>query len=138
MSTGPALYFASYRLDPRAHVLWQGDEPIHLTPKAFGVLEYLARHAGRVVTKHELLDHVWSDVHVGDAVLKVAIREIRQALNDNPDTPTFVLTSRRVGYSFVTPVSSTAPAEVARSGSSSSSPRSPRSAPNWRCLQHAP
>jgi DNA-binding winged helix-turn-helix (wHTH) protein len=117
VSTGPVLYFASYRLDPRAHVLWQGDAPIHLTPKAFGVLEYLARHAGRVVTKHELLDHVWSDVHVGDAVLKVAVREIRQALNDDPETPKFVMTSRRVGYSFVSPVSSTEPADMSKHGS---------------------
>jgi DNA-binding winged helix-turn-helix (wHTH) protein len=116
VSTGPVLYFASYRLDPRAHVLWQGDAPIHLTPKAFSVLEYLARHAGRVVTKHELLDNVWSDVHVGDAVLKVAIREIRQALNDDPETPKFVMTSRRVGYSFVSPVSSTEPLDISTPG----------------------
>jgi DNA-binding winged helix-turn-helix (wHTH) protein/tetratricopeptide (TPR) repeat protein len=112
----PALYFASYRLDPRAQVLWQGDEPVRLTPKAFGVLDYLARHADRVVTKHELLDHVWPEVHVGDAVLKVAIREIRHALDDDSDAPRFVQTARRVGYRFVAPVSSAEPSAQTAAG----------------------
>ncbi len=79
---------------------------MHLTPKAFSVLDYLARHANRLVTKHELLDHVWPEVHVGDAVLKVAIREIRHALHDDSSAPRFVQTARRVGYRFLAPVSS--------------------------------
>ena len=93
-------------------MLWEGDRPVHLTPKAFGVLEYLARNADRLVTKHELLDHVWPEVHVGDAVLKVAIGEIRHALGDDPSTPRFVQTARRVGYRFVASVS---PAELPQS-----------------------
>jgi DNA-binding winged helix-turn-helix (wHTH) protein len=109
MSSSPPLYFASYRLDSRAQILWKGGHPVHLTLKAFAVLDYLARHADRLVTKHELLDHVWADVHVGDAVLKVAIREIRQALGDDPGAPRFVQTARRVGYRFVAPVSSADP-----------------------------
>lgn len=122
VATSSDVYFASYRLDARAQVLWQDDRLVRLTPKAFGVLHYLARHADRIVTKHELLDHVWPEVHVGDAVLKVAVREIRQALDDDPDAPRFVQTSRRVGYRFVASVSmegareprtpSTAPAPV--------------------------
>src|SRR5262249_13876328 len=99
------VHFASYRLDSRSQVLWDGDRPVRLTPKALSVLDYLARHADRIVTKHELLDHVWPEVHVGDAVLKVAIREIRQALDDDPDARRFVQTARRIGYRFVAPVS---------------------------------
>ena len=105
MNPEHALYFASFRLDPRAHVLWQGERPVHLTPKAYGVLDYLARHADRIVSKHELLDNVWPEVNVGDGVLKVAIREIRSALDDDFDAPRFVQTARRVGYRFVAPVS---------------------------------
>ena len=48
---------------------------------------------------------VWAQVNVGDAVLKVAIREIRSALDDDSDAPRFVQTARRVGYRFVAPVS---------------------------------
>ncbi|HMF93370.1 MAG TPA: AAA family ATPase [Vicinamibacterales bacterium] len=105
MAISPVVYFASYRLDARSQVLWDDDRPVRLTPKAFGVLDYLVRHPERIVTKHELLDHVWPEVHVGDAVLKVAIREIRQALGDDPDAPRFVQTARRIGYRFVAPVS---------------------------------
>jgi len=109
-----ALYFASYRLDARARLLWQGDQLVRLTPKAFGVLDYLARHADRLVTKHELLDHIWPDVNVGDAVLKVAIREIRQALDDDTSQPRFVQTARRVGYRFLADVSVEPPGTASR------------------------
>jgi DNA-binding winged helix-turn-helix (wHTH) protein len=91
----PALYFGSFRLDPRARALWQGRRAIRLTPKAYGVLDYLARNSDRIVPKHELLDTVWSEVNVGDAVLKVAIREIRSVLDDDAAAPRFVQTARR-------------------------------------------
>jgi adenylate cyclase len=44
---------------------------VPLTPKAFAVLDHLITEAGRLVTKDELLDVAWPDVHVGDAALKV-------------------------------------------------------------------
>ena len=115
MPAAPALYLGSFRLDPRALLLWEGPRAIRLTPKAYGVLDYLARHVDRIVPKHELLDHVWPEVHVGDAVLKVAIREIRSALGDDSAAPRFVQTARRIGYRFVAPVSHSAPFDSAPS-----------------------
>ena len=115
MPAAPALYFGSFRLDPRAQLLWEGPRAIRLTPKAYGVLDYLARHVDRIVPKHELLDHVWPEVHVGDAVLKVAIREIRSALGDDSAAPRFVQTARRIGYRFVARVSPSAPFDSAPS-----------------------
>ena len=44
---------------------------------------------------------MWQDTFVGDAVLKVAIREIREALSDNPKTPLFIETAHRRGYRFI-------------------------------------
>ena len=86
-----------------------------LTPKAFSVLHHLARHAGRLVTKEEFLDVVWPGVFVGDAALKVCIREIRKALGDDPQTPTYIQTAHRRGYRFVAPVTLvTAPRADAR------------------------
>src|SRR4030095_1266707 len=85
--------------------------PVRLTPKAYGVLDYLARHSERIVPKHELLDQVWAGVYVGRAGLKVAIRESRSALKDDSTAPRFVLTARRIGYRFVAPVSSEEPAQ---------------------------
>src|SRR5262249_14730161 len=53
-----------------------------------------------LVTKDELLDAVWPDVSVADAALKVAIREIRKALDDPADAPLFIETVHGRGYRF--------------------------------------
>ncbi|MEW6272813.1 MAG: winged helix-turn-helix domain-containing protein, partial [Thermodesulfobacteriota bacterium] len=98
------LCFASFRLDPGSQRLWRGDEPVALTRKAFGVLHCLAERAGELVTKDELLERVWPDTVVGDAVLKVCVREIRRALDDDPQEPRFIATAHRRGYRFVAPV----------------------------------
>jgi pimeloyl-ACP methyl ester carboxylesterase/DNA-binding winged helix-turn-helix (wHTH) protein len=102
--------FGSYRLDAADARLWRGHAAVPLTPKAFAVLEHLARHAGRLVTKHELLDAIWPDVHVGDAALKVCVREIRRALGDDPKEPRYIETAHRRGYRFIAQVATVAPA----------------------------
>jgi len=80
------------------------DTAVPLTPKAHAVLDCLLSEPGRLVTKHELLDAAWPGVHVGDAALKVCVREIRRALGDDAHTPTFVETARGRGYRFIAPV----------------------------------
>ena len=54
-------------------------ETIALTPKAFDTLRYLAEHPDELVTKEQLLKAIWRDVIVGDASVKVCVREIRSA-----------------------------------------------------------
>ena len=61
--------------------------PVALKPKALTVLDYLAGHAGRLVSKDEFLAAGWPGVFVGDAALKVCVREIRRALEDDPAAP---------------------------------------------------
>jgi pimeloyl-ACP methyl ester carboxylesterase len=96
---------------------------IPLTPKAFDVLRYLVEHAGRLITKQELFDAIWTDVFVGDAALKVCIREIRRALDDDAQKPTYVETAHRRGYRFIAPVTLTSPpAPVAPPSSPASQP----------------
>jgi len=75
-----------------------------LTPKAFSVLQCLAQRPGRLVTKDELFDKVWAGVFVGDAALKVCIREIRRTLADDAKAPQFIETVHRRGYRFIAPV----------------------------------
>jgi predicted ATPase len=53
------------------------------------------------VTKQNLIGAVWPDTFVGDAVLKVAIRQIREALSDDPKSPRFIETAHRRGYRFI-------------------------------------
>ena len=71
---------------------------------------------GRLVPKQELLDAVWPGVFVGDAVLKVTIREVRKALGDDPHAPRFIETAHRRGYRFIAPVTAATPRRVVRGG----------------------
>jgi len=80
---------------------------VALTPKASAVLGHLVRHAGRLVTKQELLDEVWQEIAISDAVLKVGIREIRRALGDQAQAPQFIETVHRRGYRFIAPLGDT-------------------------------
>jgi len=105
MSAGTGLSFGEYRLDVESGQLYRDTTPVPLTPKAFAVLQYLAARSGKLVAKEKLLDAAWRDVFVGDAVLKVTIREIRKALGDDSHAPRFIEIAHRRGYRFIAPVS---------------------------------
>lgn len=75
--------FAGFELDePRAELRGPGGAPIKLRPKAFDLLRLLAANAGRVVSKQELMEAVWPNVHVSDDSLFQCIRQLRAALGD--------------------------------------------------------
>jgi class 3 adenylate cyclase/DNA-binding winged helix-turn-helix (wHTH) protein/tetratricopeptide (TPR) repeat protein len=102
--TAPQWCFDGFRLDPDHACLWRGAQALALTPKAFAVLHYLVTHPDRLVSKEELLDAVWPDVAVTDAVLRVAIGIVRKVLGDPVQTPRFIATVPRRGYRFLAPV----------------------------------
>ena len=101
LRTAKQIVFPPFRLDRVNQTLSTGLKELPLTPKAYAVLLYLAERPSRLVTKEELLDSIWADTHVGDGVLKVAIAEIRKALNDDSQSPRFVETAHRRGYRFI-------------------------------------
>ena len=78
------IVFDAFRLDPADQCLWKGTQEIKLRPKAFAVLTFLLGRPGHLVTKEELFSAVWPETFVGEAVVKVAIRQIREALGDDP------------------------------------------------------
>jgi hypothetical protein len=69
------------------------------------LLAAFARNPGEVLSKHCLLDLVWSDVTVGDASLTVAVGELREVLGDHPEKPEYIETIPRRGYRLIAPVS---------------------------------
>jgi TolB-like protein/Tfp pilus assembly protein PilF len=101
MGESKQISFGPFRLDGADARLWRGNEIISLRPKAFAVLEYLSSRPGQLVTKDELLETVWPGTCVTDTVLKVCIREIRDALGDDAAIPKFVQTAHRRGYRFL-------------------------------------
>ena len=101
MGNGNLISFEPFRLDLGNECLWRGSQAIKLRPKVFAVLHYLLDHPGQLVTKEQLLNAVWPETFVTDAVLKVTIRQLRSALDDDPDAPRFIQTAHRRGYRFI-------------------------------------
>ena len=82
------------RLDPASREVTVGDEPVSLTPREYGLLEYLLRRPGRVVTKVEILDHVWDQAaDVNPNAVEVYVGYLRRKLGRR-----LVDTVRGVGY----------------------------------------
>lgn len=96
--------FDSFRLDAANHFLWRGDERVAITPRAFDVLRHLVENAGRLVSPDELLEALWPETYVNPEVLRKYILEIRKALGDRPDNPSFIETVTKRGYRFVAAV----------------------------------
>ena len=109
MAAPRALRFGAFRLDLVNQCLLRDGAVVPLAPKPFALLCYLVGNPGRLVTKDELLDSVWPDTYVGDAVLKVAIGKVRRALGDEGAEGNVVATVARKGYRFVLDVAADEP-----------------------------
>ena len=92
--------FGPFTLDPATRQLLEGGRAIHLSPKAFDVLQLLLDARPTVVPKADLHDRIWPGTFVVDANLAVLIGEIRKALADSAQTPRYIRTVHKVGYAF--------------------------------------
>ena len=87
-------------LDPAAHSCHRGGAEVDLTPKEFALLEYLMRRPGQVISKSELLEHVWDYAFDGDPnVVEVHISALRRKI-DLPFGEKSITTLRGAGYRF--------------------------------------
>jgi DNA-binding winged helix-turn-helix (wHTH) protein len=109
-SPQPSVHFRGFTLHPEDGTLFRDGEVVPLRPKALAMLVHLVARRPRLVTKEELLDAVWSDAVVGDWVLTTAVKELRQALGDDPRRPGIIETSHRRGYRFIASTLSPVPA----------------------------
>ena len=97
----PVLAFRRLRIDPGARRVWKDDEAVELTPIEFDLLLALARHAGRVLSREQLIEQVWGYDYYGDErVVDVHIGRLRKKVEDDPSHPTLIVTVRGVGYRF--------------------------------------
>ena len=85
-------------LDPATRRVRRDDTPVELTAKEFALLEYLMRHPGEVLTRSELIEHVWDFGYDGDSnVVDVYVRYLRQKM-DRPFKRDTIETVRGHGY----------------------------------------
>lgn len=86
-------------IDTAAHRVSKSGLAIHLTPKEYGLLTELARHAGRVLTHRHLLGAIWGEAHVGDVeYLRVTMRSLRQKIENDPAMPMLLINEPGIGY----------------------------------------
>jgi len=92
------LQVGDLRLDPAARRVWRDDSQIELTARELAVLEFLMRRPGEVVTKRDVLDHVWDDDFDGSPnIVEVYVRRLRLKL-DRPFGRDAIETVRGAGY----------------------------------------
>jgi DNA-binding winged helix-turn-helix (wHTH) protein len=99
--------FETFTFDPATRELLDGGRRVHLSPKAFDLLNLLLERRPAVVSKAEILERVWADAFVSEANLSVAIAEIRQALGERSREGRYIRTVHRVGYAFAADTTTT-------------------------------
>src|SRR5207248_9206883 len=93
--------FGPFRLDTETLVLFRGEEPIYITPKALQTLRVLVENSGRVVGKRELLTCVRAEVSVEEANLTQNIFALRRMLRETPGDHRCIATVPAEGSRFV-------------------------------------
>jgi two-component system response regulator RegX3 len=86
-------------MDVDRHVVTVRGTDQRLPLKEFELLELFLRNPGRVLTRGQLIDRVWGSTYVGDTkTLDVHVKRLRAKLEDDPSSPTFLVTVRGLGY----------------------------------------
>jgi DNA-binding winged helix-turn-helix (wHTH) protein/tetratricopeptide (TPR) repeat protein len=104
MKDGITYEFADFRLVPDEDLLLRNGQPVPLPPKAFATLALLISRHGHLVKKAELIEAVWGDAFVEEAVVSKCVWTIRSALGEDSKTQHFIQTVPKRGYKFVAEV----------------------------------
>jgi len=98
---GDALRFNGLRISGRTRTVQDGRGVITLTAREFDLLFFLARHAGQVFSREQLLDNVWDFEFPGDSsTVTVHMRRLRSKVETDPSRPRHLKTVWGVGYKF--------------------------------------
>ena len=104
LGASAVLTIDALEIDGNSMQLRVNHELVTTTATEFRLLEYLARHPGRVFSRDHLLDAVWGDARfVTPRSVDVYVRRIREKIEVDPETPRFLKTMRGAGYRFDLP-----------------------------------
>ncbi len=96
------LHVSGLELDTRAHRVWARGREVPLTAREYALVEYLARHAGSIVGRAEIAEHVWDERYDPFSnVIEVYVRRLRRKL-DAPGCESLIRTRRGEGYALET------------------------------------
>lgn len=93
--------FQHLRMDPEGRMVWRDGQEVELTPIEFDLLYALVRHAGRVLSREQLVEQVWGVEYYGDErVVDVHIGRLRKKIEEDPAEPELINTVWGMGYRF--------------------------------------
>ena len=89
-------------VDPQSMTVSKDGQPLDLTQREYELVRVLSSHRGQVFSREALMEQVWNyEGYVGDVrAVDVAIRRLREKIEDDPADPKFVVTRRGLGYCF--------------------------------------
>jgi len=95
------IEIGDFRIEPAAHRVTVRGKEVHLTPKEFDLLAFLARHPGKVVTHRALLSAIWGGQSAEQVeYLRVFVGQLRKKLEMEASSPRYIVTEPWVGYRF--------------------------------------
>lgn len=104
LAAASVLKFGELEIDAQAMTLHVREQQVPITTREFRLLDFMARNAGRVFTRDQLLDAVWSDSSfVTPRSIDVYVRRLREKIEPEPDSPTYLKTVHGAGYRFELP-----------------------------------
>ncbi len=107
--------FGPFAVSAAGGELRRDDVRIKLAPKVFDLLLFFVENDGRLLSKQELMDAVWPDVHVEQGSLNRAVARLRIALADSASSPRYIETVPRRGFRFIAAVRETVAQNVTTS-----------------------
>jgi two-component system KDP operon response regulator KdpE len=98
--SGEPIDIGEFHIDLQTRIVSVGGKEVHLTPKEFDLLVYMARHPGKVISRRALLNAVWGGQSVQSAeYLWVSMNQLRKKI-EPAEVPRYILTEQRIGYRF--------------------------------------
>jgi len=94
------LRFEGCHLDLGTREVFRGEQPVHLSPKAFQLLELLVTSRPNAISKEDLHRRLWPDTFVADGNLATLVNELREGLGDDARRSRIIRTVQRFGYAF--------------------------------------
>ena len=100
--SGDVLHLGRVTIDREKAVVTKDGRPLELTQREYDLICYLAAQPGKVFSREALMEHVWNyEGYVGDVrAVDVAVRRLREKIEDDPASPKFIVTKRGMGYLF--------------------------------------
>ena len=99
---GKRLDLGRVVVDLDGATVYKDGAPLELTQREYDLIRFLASQPGKVFSREALMEHVWNyEGYVGDVrAVDVAVRRLREKIEDDPASPKFILTKRGMGYLF--------------------------------------